>query len=529
VEAVLTAAENRVPYTGAVIDGKPGGKERVTAIFGSARLAASRAADDVARSALFAAQTVAMELDRAVQAAEASTVRAIQDIAFAVLPERANDDADTWADAPSDSDVSHSLTLKPSRMSSSIFNPKSALRQAKSRAQQTVRYVRKQAAAELRGATAWANRSKPKGKGPRARPGRQSGGATGSSAPAATIARRSPGAMASLYRSALTDPWFNQPVRLGVNTFTPTSLKTATYRNTFTATGGATGITILATPAINLAPSGLAPSEFGFNSVYAYNGTGASLALDLTSANTSPAAGASQFVNDATTARVVAGALRVTVRYAATSIRGSVQGIWFPAVSVADIVQNSPIGLGNLAAARTAYSDAGGELTLEVQYRPYDPSCFFFSSQLVANGGIDRNFPLNSVMAVVITGFPANAFTVEVDQIYHYETMGSSLAGNNDEAHAESLALAGLTVDQIGHIAITSGEPVVCDQAALRKLDSKSLAYLAGAGGGTAGLGELNGMRLPSHGTNADMVIVDEHGSSRDHAVSAPGALPRKP
>jgi hypothetical protein len=184
-------------------------------------------------------------------------------------------------------------------------------------------------------------------------------------------------------------------------------------------------------------------------------------------------------------------ALRVTVRYPATSMRGNLFAAYVPDDSGTNFVNQSFNGLLNLFAACSAVASAAGEITIEVQYRPMDSSAFIFTSLPTSSFPASSDFPQ---LYVVGTGWPTTTtstggFSYEVNQIAHYECLSGFDGAGEDSDSGNSLASNGYTTDQVGQAAAKAGQPVITSGWAVEALDS-ALSNIARARGGRGGLGK---------------------------------------
>jgi len=278
------------------------------------------------------------------------------------------------------------------------------------------------------------------------------------------------GVLASLpnYMKALTDPWFAPPVRLGWGSFTPSSLRAAWIRNTYSPSTTTTAFVVRATPTATSAGTATSGTS-GFLQTFESGSSSGQLSSASTSSNFA-ATNSMAFAAAVQTGRVVSMALRVTVRYPAANARGNLYGVYVPDDSGANLVASSYLTLASLFTSRTAQSSAAGEITIEVQYRPADSSSFAYNSLPTASLPATTSLPQ---LLVIGTGWaPNSGFTYEVNIIAHYETLSGLDLGGDDVDDGNSLAANGVTMDQAGQASTKAGEAVITSGFLLDALDS---------------------------------------------------------
>jgi hypothetical protein len=272
------------------------------------------------------------------------------------------------------------------------------------------------------------------------------------------------------YISTLMDPWFCPPVKLGFGTFSASSLRTCYRKGAFTvgnnATDFAIGLNLNQITTNNACFPTVSQgawvnfSDFpNANSQIGYGNDKASFAT----------ANSTTIVSTSDSYRTISSALRVTIRYAATALRGMLAGLYVPddtPSALAGMTVSQVIGLNN---SRLATSSAGGEITIEVQYRPIDSSSYQFIS--LVGQGVTVPQPQ---LVVVGTGWLTNTYAIEYEIIQHIETLsGLDTGGDDSGSTGDSLASTGVTIDQAGQAAITSAPTVITSSA---MLDSINLA-----------------------------------------------------
>lgn len=280
---------------------------------------------------------------------------------------------------------------------------------------------------------------------------------------------KSVGASLRTYLNVLKDPWFSPAMRLGFGSFCPTSIRTTWTNQTFTPSATDTCFCIIGSPISRGASS---TTSYGYVNIFK-NSNAALGVSDATS--TWIAAGAANypsFSSEVDTSRVIAGATRVVVKYPATALRGSLFVLNVPDDSLQSITNRSFVDLTNLYAARRCSSNSSGEIGGEVQYRPVDATSFTFTPLHAATTSISGAVSDVPCTVIIGVGWPAgtNQWSVEISQMYHYETM-SGVNSGADSSMTDSLAANGVTVDMAGAHASASGEPVVTSLDGIAAVD----------------------------------------------------------
>lgn len=286
------------------------------------------------------------------------------------------------------------------------------------------------------------------------------------------------------YIKALTNPWYAPPVRLGWGTFVPTTLRASWLRYTLTPGALQTAFCISATPTIG-AGAGMTSFSENFISTVGTNTLAASTIASSGSYNNGVLAAVAQ------TGRVVSGALRVCVRYPATALRGNLVGGFLADDSGTNFRAVTFDNLSSQFQSRTVSSSTAGELVVEVQYRPSDLTSFDMNGTLMNTGGASLATILPRCY-VVGTGWSPSTFSIEINQIFHYETLAGLDAGGEDEEDGNSLAAAGHTMDEAGQASAKAGQPVITSGLLIDAIDS-AISTIAGSrmGRGTRSRGKL--------------------------------------
>jgi hypothetical protein len=332
------------------------------------------------------------------------------------------------------------------------------------------------------------------------------------------------GGTLNAYLRLLSDPWYASPVRLGWGTFIPTSVRQGWLRNLVTPNATSTCFCVVSTPAI--ASSATLPC---FSNYY-----DAALGTTAVSSSVSqlafPATNATTLAVTADSARAIAGALRLTVRYPATSIRGSLYGLFVPDDTRATFLTGTYNYFINLFATRTAQSVAGGEISCEVQYRPADVSSFQFGSGMVSNPAAGSASVGVPQLIIIGVGWPAAGFSVSWDVIWHYETLGGFDSAGEDVNDGGTLAANGVTMEAAGAASANSGPAVITDAALLGKIDSETshLGRLNAIAARGQRLGQQNASAVLDSGVSAAAAlgVYAAGGGHRSLAADGHGPLP---
>jgi len=273
------------------------------------------------------------------------------------------------------------------------------------------------------------------------------------------------------YIQCLQSPFSKPALKLGFGNFGPSTVRSAFNRFTFSNAATATDALIVATP--NFTAGGGNLSNVGFltavqmsNPANSWNGTSVAI-------NRVGATNATMLNTVIQSARLISMGCRVTVRYAATSVRGQLLAAFLPDETPANLFATVSNGLQGLACFKPAYSNAAGEISVEVQYRPIDASSFAFTGASLTTTTAGLNFAIPQ-LCVLLAGWPAAAgsYSVEVNTIAHYETLCGLDGAGDDEDGGDSLSASGLTVDQAGAAAEKAGAPVITSELAIAAIDS---------------------------------------------------------
>lgn len=264
------------------------------------------------------------------------------------------------------------------------------------------------------------------------------------------------------YLECLMDPWYAGPIRLGWGSFTPTMLRTGFSRFTTTINALDTAFAMTLHPDTTLFSGSTTPGTW----VQWTDPSSATLLSAAARTNAGSYTNAAALNAVIQSLRVVAASIRVTVRYSATSVRGTLFGVFVAADSHNNMTSLSFAGLSALNGARWATSDAAGQISVQVAYRPSDTSSFQFTSNAISGA-------TSAISHLVIggTGWPAGLYTVDVAYLTHYESLGGFDTAADDYDASETIAATGSTMDQIGAIASTS-QPVLTDNTAIMNIDN---------------------------------------------------------
>jgi hypothetical protein len=242
-----------------------------------------------------------------------------------------------------------------------------------------------------------------------------------------------------VYRETLLNPFFAPVPRLGIGTMVPTSIMCPFLRGQLTIGVTATCFAVMTQPC----PTGIL--QFNTN-------TNPNLVTDIQNTGTIlDASNRAQVIAMAQSARIISGALRVTVRYAPTTLPGSIFLVSVNADSATNVGLTTYNQLAALRCAERCVANTDNTVQGEVSFRPYDTTSFEFYTNYVSNS----RYPVgatSSALLVVGTGWSANQFQVDYDVIWNFETMSgidgagddvASLADVADGVTAESLLRAG--------------------------------------------------------------------------------------
>lgn len=302
----------------------------------------------------------------------------------------------------------------------------------------------------------------------------------------------------SAYLKCLVDPWNCPPIKLGFGTFVPTSIRSQWTRNSYAAAAGVTAFAITSTQAGGTGSGSGTTMNSGFLNIAATGSPNTPVYGSSSTIAFFPSQNYSTFISLVDTARVIGAAMRVTVRYAATAQRGQMFGNYTPDDSFQNMATFNYASFGALYSSQRAFSNTAGELVVEVQYRPIDSTSFTFAS-----GPTLGSFTATTstpILAVVGSGFPSAAFTVDVDVLWHYECL-AGFDANTDDADTDTLAAGGVTIDSLGAQMQKIGEPVITSASKLTFIDAAMAgfknAHRASTGSRGFALGSGNS-RIPS-------------------------------
>jgi hypothetical protein len=310
---------------------------------------------------------------------------------------------------------------------------------------------------------------------------------------------RGGGGSVGKYIQCLESPFSKPALKLGFGNFGPSTVRSAFNRFTYSNSATATDALIVSTPNFTLGGGTL--SNVGFltavqSATPATSWTGASVTINRVGATN-----ATMLNSVIQSARLISMGMRVTVRYAATSVRGQLLAAFLPDETASNLFATSSNGLQGLACFKPAYSNAAGEISVEVQYRPIDASSFAFSGATLTTATAGLSFAIPQLV-VVLAGWPAAAgsYTVEINTIAHYETLCGLDGAGDDEDGGDSLSASGLTIDQAGAAAEKAGAPIITSELAIAAIDSFiSTLRSSGLRGGRmmkSALGEQNSLPI---------------------------------
>jgi hypothetical protein len=144
------------------------------------------------------------------------------------------------------------------------------------------------------------------------------------------------------------------------------------------------------------------------------------------------AANIAQISSQTQSGRVISAALRVIVRYPATSLGGTAGMMHVPDDSQTNFTNQSILNISELSSFQPL-SSGNGAIGGEVHYRPADPTDFEMTTD-AAGQPIPPNVASHNLICCG-SGFPAlSDWSVEIYAIVHYETLaGFDTAGEDDD------------------------------------------------------------------------------------------------
>jgi len=264
------------------------------------------------------------------------------------------------------------------------------------------------------------------------------------------------------YINALTNPFNTAQPKLGFGTYVPTTLVSGWFENAAQALPAAV-ISTATCFAVTFSPG------IDSDNIRIYGAVSSGSLLSATAPVTGAVANAANLTTRIQTARVVSSELRVKVRTAATSLPGTLGGIFLPDETMTSIQAMSFQGLGTQQKF-CPFSSESNIIGGAVQYRPLDGTSFEFSTQY-GQGGVMPLLSSRPTMIIVGQGWPAGAFAIEISIIEHLEaTSGIDSAGEVD--FNGSLASTGVNVDQVGNEILQMGPPIVPSIPFIEMLDN---------------------------------------------------------
>jgi len=287
------------------------------------------------------------------------------------------------------------------------------------------------------------------------------------------LQRPQSGSLAS-YARALLDPWNAPSVRLGFGSFVPTAIRTASLFSGPSMPATANCFAVLGTCYVaNHENNDQQLTVPAFISTY-HSNIGTEV-LGIHRFGNQAAVNAASINNALSSSRVISGAMRVTVRYAATAVRGSLTILYLPDTSFAQITNMTFNELVSLQSGRRCNSTAGGEIAGEIQYRPVDATSFEFSTDMTRGTlGLEVGIPLGQrgipIFVAVGSGWVPGSFQIEISQVVHYEGV-AGVESYSDGDGSDSLAASGVTIDQVGQSLSAMGDPVLTNSAEMTSIE----------------------------------------------------------
>lgn len=286
------------------------------------------------------------------------------------------------------------------------------------------------------------------------------------------VRNRVPGGMATeVFRQSALNPFQYSPPILGYDSFSPMNLDSAWVRNIGLANPNATCGVFICDPS---ALGGVAAGALGaVNTTFcrvAYTSNPA-ISLDSLATTTTgfPATNLDALRSRHFVSRTTTAALRVTVRYAATSAPGRLFA--FNTLDADTVLgTKSIVGLINLEQAHPIAFDASGVATIQVNWRQRSQSDFVLANGDLAVGGVAPNL-VATKMVIIALGWPTG-FSADVEAIAHIEGDPGDLPGAPAASDVNTLAQT-TPLEQLG--AMIRKIPDVLDRSALLACQSAAL------------------------------------------------------
>lgn len=307
------------------------------------------------------------------------------------------------------------------------------------------------------------------------------------------------GGAGSAYVNALRRPFFSPAPKLGFGTLVPTSVRSAWQRGSVSSIDGSfascSSWMVVNTPITGASNAGIFSNTTGYlttvgvpNSGSPFNGATTAGSSGVFNSGAQNGAVLAGLVNSS---RVISGALRVTVRYPLTAARGIVYAGFIPDASRFALGTFNAATLCAMPFMKMCSSNAAGELTCEVQYRPSEISDYIFDA------GWCANTPASSASAMpqlIVVGMAwLGTYSIDISVITHYECLAGLTQGASDQDDS-SLPNDVLTMEQAARAAITAGPSVLTTQSITDSIDSFTSNISRFGRFGTGGAHVMRGM-----------------------------------
>jgi len=244
------------------------------------------------------------------------------------------------------------------------------------------------------------------------------------------------------YVNTLTDPFENAPVRLGFNCFVNSALRSSWLKSTYPVSAAHDAFFLYVDPFHAGLPDVTHDGHFTIGvSILSSQTLAASTGLAYAAA-----ANQTTLAAQVQSGRTVSAGLRVSVRYAATSKRGSLHALMIPDDSTSLIFAKTHDYLTALYQTKECYSDCAGQIGGEVDFRPVDSTDLSFDS-LWAGTAVSNTLQGQKLL-IIGTGWLGVAPTIEYKTIVHGETIASIDMGDDDGNAQTSLAASGVSYEQ---------------------------------------------------------------------------------
>lgn len=228
------------------------------------------------------------------------------------------------------------------------------------------------------------------------------------------------------YLSMLQNPFHIPPKPLGFGCAVSTSIDTGFVRTAVTMAGASTAFAIIGRPTSRSCL------------MYYSDASNATMISASASSGVFNVTNLSVVEAELRAVRIVSYALRVSVRYAATATRGTLQAVFFPSEATADVIGASFSSIGTLEASEWAEPTSAGEISAEVQYRPLDPNSYSFTTGYISNPATP-NTTIMPLAVIIGAGWPAGGFSVDAQWIVNWEGLCGTLASGTDDLRSRGL------------------------------------------------------------------------------------------